>query len=165
VANYHWLLGKIFAQEEHIDEAEAEFLHALRLEPESSRVHNEYAVLLLNQKGLPREAFEHFSQASMQTPNDPLVRKNYLVALKAKNSFYWPYWKYCHLTRKWSKTKHWLVLAGTWILLGCLLVITGDNYVLSSIALLLMLIWWLVQVYLATVNPLFNFFAKRGWLK
>lgn len=160
-ANYHWLLGKILAKERRIGEAEAEYLHALRIEPESARVHNDYGVLLLNQKGLPYEAFEHFKSAVMQNPDDPGIRKNFLIALKAKNRFYWPYWKCSDVLRKWSRKRRLLVVIGFCVLL----LIAEINSISSPVMGFFVLIWGILLFYGATINPLFDFLIRRGWLK
>ncbi len=57
---YHWMMGRIFAAEGNLDQAETAYRNALRLEPEDTRTHNSYGALLFNQRHDPRAAFEHF---------------------------------------------------------------------------------------------------------
>jgi cytochrome c-type biogenesis protein CcmH/NrfG len=159
---YYWMLGRVFAAEGNVAQAEATYLHALQLEPENARVHNSYGALLYNQIHDAQRAYEHFRLALMQSPNDEEIRKNLLLALKAKNRFYWLFWRYALLRRQLGWRYIFLVLA---ILMLPWLLAPQIPLLMIPLATLLTLCYVLFVVYALTVNPLFNFLIRHGWLK
>lgn len=159
-ADYHVTLGSLLASTGNIPAAEAEFQRALNIDPENEYAHNSYGVLLLNQKHAPQEALKHFRIALMQTPNNEAIRRNFFIALKAKNKFYALFLNYTYLRRKMGKAYILLPLglfAFVWLL--------SASSVTAPIAGLMYGLYGLFVLYLLTVNPLLNFLLKRGWLR
>lgn len=161
---YHWMLGRAFAVEGDLAQAEATYLRALQLDPENARVHNSYGALLLNQRLDARRAYEHFRLALMQMPDDSEIRKNLFLALKAKNRFYWLFWRYAMIRRKLGR-RYIVILVLLFILLQALWALASQNPLLAFIAVLATLCYMLFVIYVFTINPLFNFLIRRGWLK
>ena len=161
---YHCMLGRVLAAEGDLVQAEATYLRALKLDPENARVHNSYGVLLLNQRLDAQRAYEHFRLALMQTPDDAEIRKNLLLALKAKNRFYWLFWRYAMLRRRlrWSYV---FPLVAIVIAVQLPWALAVQIPLLMPVAVLTSLCYVLFFVYVITINPLFNFLIRRGWLK
>ena len=169
-AKYHLEFAVILAQEKQFEAAEAEYQRALSLEPEDARTHNSYGAFLLNHRHNARAAFEHFRAALAQDPDNAMIRKNFLLATKARHKGYWLYWRYGHWLRRFGK-KRGLVHAFTLLLFlficAPIVVFTAQ----SNIPLLalfgycfwcLPILFWL---YLRCVDPFFNFLVKHGWIK
>ncbi len=163
-ASHHDLMGRIFMAEKNIPQAEAAFLHALRLNPERELTHNNYGVLLMYHKGEPQKAFEHFRIALMQNPTDKLLRKNFLQALKAKHRFYWLFWQYAMMRRQHNRL-YILLLVCVVMLIRGLLYLGFANDFLFVLSVTLLVLYLLFILYVVTVNPLFNYCIKRGWIK
>lgn len=164
-AKYHLMMGGILADEGNFNQADAEYQCALSMEPDDYLVLNSYGAYLLNKKNRATEAFEFFRQAMMRKPDDPTIRKNFLLAMKVKHKFYSFFWYYSLLIRRYGKAH--VVLTLIVITLGVTAIgraagLPGQDPTLS-ILLCLVLLFFRISIWL--VNPLFNFLAKRGWLK
>jgi tetratricopeptide (TPR) repeat protein len=162
-AGYHWLLGRIFAAQSLFDQAETEFRRALSIEPEHAFTHNSYGVLLLNNKHNPRAAFEHFRIALMQNPNDEGIKKNFFIALKAKHPIYWVFWRYGLLVKSLGVFRFVIPLA-VLMFIATLTGLIPDKAIASGLHALLYLLYLLFCICSWIINPMFNFFIKRGWL-
>lgn len=163
--SYHWLLGHIFQKEGSIEQAEQQFLHALSLDPENAVIHNSYGALLFNQKQRPKEAFEHFKIAILQAPDSPEYRRNFLLALKTKQKFYWLYWHHALLRKKLGR--FYLLIRLTLLITVYVCWVMSHNFIPALLPVANVLFWSmiLVSAYFFLANPLFNLFFKRGWLK
>jgi Tfp pilus assembly protein PilF len=168
---YHVMLGRVLAEEKQFDQAEVEYQQGLRLDPDNFRMLNSYGAFLLNYRKRPREAFEFFRQALMHEPNDEEVRKNFLIALKAKHPFYSLFWKYSMLRRQrvWGVPRLLFVIFGVFLLFS--LIETGastypvlEPFLLPffSIGILLLALFYL---YILLAIPIFNILIKRGLIK
>lgn len=159
-ANYHHLFGQILAAEGNLSAAETAYRQALSFEPENTQVHNSYGVLLYNRRNNPLAAFEHFRVALMQEPGNEKIKKNFLMALKAKNKFYWLFWNYYRLLRKLGPLGAIAVGGAIMILLSiCISSVGGPDFLSTMMGMSILL------VLIRLVDPLFNFLVKRGWIK
>lgn len=169
-AKYHWLLAHILSSDKQLQEAEAEYQRALSLEPEEARIHNSYGAFLLNQGHNAHDALEHFRIALMQDPNNVMMQKNLLLALKTTHKGYWLFWHYSLWLRQFGKRGkgvHTLTFILFLFVCSALIVFTAESNIpvlvwASSIFWVLPILLWL---YLRCVDPLFSFFIKHGWLK
>jgi Tfp pilus assembly protein PilF len=163
-AKYHLVVGRVLAEEGHLDEADKEYLRALSLDPDDYLVLNSYGAHLLTKKNRPVEAFEFFRQAMLRNPNDPDVRNNLLLALKVKHKFYSPFWQSSLLLRKELGRPRFAII--TTVVVGIIVAVVQIANVTNNPALLLLTFCLsLVVIYLLLVNPIFNFLVKRGWIK
>lgn len=157
---YHWMFARIYAAEGKTAEAEKIYLHALSMDPENSRVHNSYGVLLLNQKNDAKAAYEHFRTALMLSPEDEEARKNLQIAVKAKNPWYRPVWYYSLLRRRWGGAYAIFVVL---FFVGVFWSI--QNPTAAVWVTLLDTLFLLFMLYCVIVALLFNFLVKRDWIK
>lgn len=157
---YHWMFGRIYATEGKTAEAEKIYLHALSMDPENSRVHNSYGVLLLNKKTDAKAAYEHFRTALMLAPEDEEARKNLQIAVKAKNPWYRPVWYYSLLRRRWGGAYAIFVVL---FFLGAFWSI--QNPATAVWVTLLDMLFLLFILYCAIIALLFNLLVKHGRLK
>ncbi len=170
---YHWMMGRIFAAEGNLDQAETAYRNALRLEPEDTRTHNSYGALLFNQRHDPRAAFEHFRIAVMQNPDNPDYRKNFLIALKAKHKYYSLFWHYSLMVRGAGCMGFLIRYFVFYLLFGlcsaCLALVgwavTQENPFLIIVGVILSILSSLLFLYFLFANPIFNFLARRGLIK
>jgi Tfp pilus assembly protein PilF len=160
------LLARIFIAEGDVQQAEEVYLSALRLAPNNSTLHNSYGIFIMEDKHDPRAAFEHFRIALVSDPTNEVYRKNFFLALKAKNRFYWLFWQYASFRRK----LRWRFTIVT-ICIGLLmrgLYIEAHNVgspLVEALFIVIILLYLLFFIYRLTINPLFNLFIKRGWIK
>ncbi|MDQ2716224.1 MAG: tetratricopeptide repeat protein [Chloroflexota bacterium] len=163
-ATYHLLLGHILAKQKDLEGAEAEYRLALSLEPDDYRVLNGYGAHLLTERNNPREAFEFFRQALMRSPDNANIRKNFLIALKAKHPLYSLFWNYDLLKRR-SRPLAILFMLIVIALVRGLLEVGLQFPTLGPFMFLAECVLILLMVYLIAINPIFNFLAKRGLIR
>lgn len=167
-ARYHAEMGGVLAAEGSLDEADKEYLCALSLDPDDVTVLNSYGAHLFNKKQRFAEAFEFFRQAMMNNPNDPTVKKNFLMALKAKHKLFCLVWQSSLFLRRPRFRIIPAIAVGVsaevLMLIGFELAVWGE---LNHLALLLLTLCLslLIILYCILVNPILNFWLKRGWLK
>ncbi|WP_044640450.1 tetratricopeptide repeat protein [Risungbinella massiliensis] len=65
----------------------------LNLEPDNVDSQHAYGIFLLYYMHKPKEALVHLQEAIRLDPNDPEVLEDYLEAIKAKNWFYYLFWR------------------------------------------------------------------------
>lgn len=162
-AKYHWLLGRICAQEGLIEQAEIAYRQALSIDPEDAFIHCSYGVLLLNQKRQPREAYEHFRIALMAAPDNADIKRNFFIALKAKHKFYWLSWHYGLLLKKLGRAR--ILFFVVPLVLVQIVRLLPENNVTMPILLVVICLLLIFYLYMYTVNSLFDFLIKRGWVK
>jgi hypothetical protein len=96
----------------------------------------------------------------MKAPNNETIRKNLFLALKAKNKLYALFWNVAYLRRRMGKL--YILLPVGVFLVVLLLDVWSVTAPLSGV---LVLLYLLFLFYLFTIDRLFNFLLKRGWLK
>lgn len=65
----------------------------LSLEPDNVDSQHAYGIFLLYYMHKPKEAFVHLQEAMRLDPNDPEIQEDYFEAIKAKNWFYYIFWR------------------------------------------------------------------------
>lgn len=75
LARAHYLLGKMFTEQQNYPKARAAFERAIVLEPDNARTCNDLGWLFLITGDIPK-AIEHFEKAVQLDPIDPLPRQN-----------------------------------------------------------------------------------------
>ena len=163
-ATVHELYARLLAEEGNFAEAEKAYLYALSKDPNNAALHNSYGAFLLNKKRDTHTSFEHFRIALTLDPSNEMYRKNFFLGLKVKNPFYWLFLRYASLRRKspW-RFIFTILIAGVYI--RVVLLSEDTNPALLPLSISVLILYSLFVLYIFTINPIFNFLIKRGWVK
>jgi Tfp pilus assembly protein PilF len=159
------LLAQISIEEGDVQRAEEVYLDALRLEPNNGMLHSNYGVLMMQYRHDPRAAFEHFRIALMSDPANETYRQNFFLALKAKKRLYWYFWQYASFRRKLQWRYSVIVLAFALVMREFYATAKQGSLFLQVLYMVVVILFLLFFIYLYTINYIFNFLIKRGWIK
>ncbi|MGH2509942.1 MAG: tetratricopeptide repeat protein, partial [Ktedonobacteraceae bacterium] len=165
-ALHHVVMAKILGLQKHFVEADLEFHRALSLDPENNIVRRVYSWYLLYQRNNPVEAVEHLKRALQLDPYDAGTRKNFLIALKAKQKLYKLNWLIAFSIRGRQGRAIFILAIWMFLLLKYGLdALWGTNQVYVVAQGIFLLLFLACCCYLVIIEVLFTLLNKRGHLK
>ncbi|MEW6235401.1 MAG: tetratricopeptide repeat protein [Candidatus Omnitrophota bacterium] len=165
------LLGHLNMEEFDVDVAQATFQRALAINPESSGSHAGMGMAYLHRNQADKAAIELRESLRLE-PNNPYAQELYLQSVKSRHRLYYLFWRWSLSLKRLGRTKAFFLIFGLWILINAITTMRQkmpeffDRHPLADTAVLILVVLYILFcIYTWIADPLFNFCARRGWIK
>jgi Tfp pilus assembly protein PilF len=165
------VLGLKGIENYEINEAQSVFRQQLKNNPSSVHAHAGMAHTYLYQNN-PKEAGNEAKLALQLDPNDEQAQEIYLSSLKARNPIYWLFWRWTLLCTRMGGTYSIMLIIGIWAFVNGIgtfrrsyPTLFEQNPALDTGLTVFFTSYIIFCIYTWIANPLFSFFARKGYLK
>lgn len=165
------VLGLKGVENYELNEAQAVFRHQLKNNPTNANAHAGMAHTYLYQNNI-KEAGNEAKLALQIDPTDEQAQNLYLESLKARNPVYWLFWRWTLLCTRIGGTYSILLIIGMWAFVNAMSsfqkyypALFEQNPALDTGFSVFFTLYLVFCVYTWVANPIFSYFARKGFLK
>ncbi len=165
------ILGHANMDEWDVDIAQSTFQRALAIDPESSETHAGMGLTHLHNNQSDK-ARDELRESLRLDPNNEYAQELYFQAVKTRHPLYSLFWRWSLSLKRLGRVQALFLILGLWLLVNIIHQVKVHNaeffanYPIANYAVSgLLIIYVIFCIYTWVADPIFNFLARRGWIK